>query len=190
VPALRDHEANPTYDDNGDREGDAMNENHSSQETPETDLEGNDAHAEGDAYTNSDFDGDLNDNLSDEDEFPIEEESASTVDDQITTPETEAARDGQEAATETVATTQTVTGTDSVPRYDLRDRSATRTDFKAAIDNPHSSKSYFPPQRQLFRNGCLRSKQRYVIHYIMTQMTARAGIKNYSAAPYNNWVLF
>ena len=182
VPVLHDNEANPTYDDDGDREGDVVNENHSSQQTPETDLDADNAHAEDDIYTNSDFDRDLNDNLSDEDEFPIEEESATTENDQVSTPDTEAARDGQEG-TETVATAQTVTDTDPVPRYDLRDRSANRTDFKAAIDNPHSSKSYFPPQRQLFQSGCLRSKQRYVIHYIMTQMTARAGIKNTGRLP-------
>ena len=85
-------------------------------------------------------------------------------------------------------------GAHEAPYNLLRQRKAPRTEgFKQAMDTPHSTKSYFPPT-QLFQTGT-SIKQRHgftfaitpdieksIFHYILNQMTAKAGITKHGKA--------
>ena len=70
--------------------------------------------------------------------------------------------------------------------YNLRPRVGANNQFKEAMDDPHSSKSYFPPMQlvqqgtQLTTNATDRSQ--YIFGYIMNQMTAKVGIKKHGKA--------
>ena len=69
--------------------------------------------------------------------------------------------------------------------YNLRDRGQERTGtFADAMDEPHSSKSYYPPH-QFAQNGTPvkdmnhAQQQEFVFGFVMTQMSAKAGIKKH-----------
>jgi Reverse transcriptase (RNA-dependent DNA polymerase) len=64
-------------------------------------------------------------------------------------------------------------------RYDLRPRHPAPR-FHDAMDNPHSSKLYYPPHTQLSQWGTTTNK--HIFGYVMTQMTAKAGIKKHGEA--------
>ena len=61
--------------------------------------------------------------------------------------------------------------------YNLRQRGQGGTNFRQAIDQPHDGKSYFPPT-QLTQ----RDVMKYVYGRILTQMTTKAGIKQFGKA--------
>jgi hypothetical protein len=64
--------------------------------------------------------------------------------------------------------------------YALRPRNATRTgNFKLAMDQPHSNKSYYPP-RQFIQNG--RINRKVVFEHVLTQMSAKAAIRIHGKA--------
>jgi Reverse transcriptase (RNA-dependent DNA polymerase) len=73
---------------------------------------------------------------------------------------------------------------DDGPAYHLRARGPTQVRFQDAMDYPHDGKSYYPPT-QLLQQGTLRTHgnidatRRHIYGFIMTQMTARAGIKKH-----------
>jgi hypothetical protein len=75
-------------------------------------------------------------------------------------------------------------------RYGLRQRGANRAVFANAIDEPHSSKSYFPPHQfaQSHESDAHghpqehKSTERFIFAFIMTQMSAKAGIKKHGRA--------
>ena len=71
------------------------------------------------------------------------------------------------------------------PRYDFRARAPTaRHTFRSAIDNPHNSKSYYPPT-QLLQNVSsinMEAEKHFVFNYIFTQMSANAGIRKHGKA--------
>ena len=62
-------------------------------------------------------------------------------------------------------------------RYNLRERGATRGRFNDAIDKKHDGRSYFPPT-QLTQRGII-DRIRYIYAKVMTQMSAKAGIKEF-----------
>jgi hypothetical protein len=62
-------------------------------------------------------------------------------------------------------------GRANIRPYNLRDRLGDQDSFKVAMDAPHSSKSYYPP-----------SVLNFVFRYVMTQMSARVGIKKHRRA--------
>ena len=66
--------------------------------------------------------------------------------------------------------------TEEPSRYNLRERGMGHsTRFRDAMDNPHDGKSYYPPTQ-------LMQLKRYVYGHVMTQMTAKAGIKKHGKA--------
>ena len=75
-------------------------------------------------------------------------------------------------------------------RYNLRQRLPPTNTLARAMDNPHSSKSYFPPTTLLQQHECtdeaqtmtLDEQKKFAFGFIMTQMTAKAGIKKHGAA--------
>jgi hypothetical protein len=75
-------------------------------------------------------------------------------------------------------------------RYNLRERTTGRTGFAHAIDDPHSSKSYLPPHQFVQQHQCggkddcedTMSTERFIFGFIMTQMSAKAGIKKHGRA--------
>ena len=71
-------------------------------------------------------------------------------------------------------------------KYNLRNRTANPSNhFKQAMDEPHDSKSYYPPI-QLLQTTRLPTGtddiNKYIFGYIMNQMTAKAGIKKHGQA--------
>ena len=83
------------------------------------------------------------------------------------------------------------------PRYNLRPRGQTRTNFNSAIDNPHNDRSYFPPTQLAMANSNqqdtqlddLASLQRYAFTFIIkhmaatcTQMSERVGLRKHGKA--------
>jgi hypothetical protein len=69
-------------------------------------------------------------------------------------------------------------------RYSLRNRTNRNSAaFKAAMDSPHNSRSYFPPVQLLYKDifsyvmAQMESDPEFAV--TMTQMSANAGIKNY-----------
>ena len=77
--------------------------------------------------------------------------------------------------------------------YNLRHRGTTPSnDFRVAIDEPHNSKSYFPPRHQMHQIGHIRIRdpQRFAFDYVFahmsaflfTQMSAKAAIKKHGKA--------
>jgi Reverse transcriptase (RNA-dependent DNA polymerase)/Zinc knuckle len=68
--------------------------------------------------------------------------------------------------------------------YHLRDRTTRYGGFNAAMDNPHDGRSYYPPVQlppvQLTQTG--ESVKKRLFGFVMTQMTAKAGIKKYGKA--------
>ena len=72
-------------------------------------------------------------------------------------------------------------GNDARP-YNLRHRGPTPTArFKEAMDNPHDGKSYYPPT-QLTQHAVIAAAIQRVYGFVMTQMTAKAGIKKHGRA--------
>ena len=65
--------------------------------------------------------------------------------------------------------------------YNLRARGPTQARFNEVMDNPHDAKSYYPPT-QLLQRGHIADAIRYVFAHVMTQMTAKAGIKKHGRA--------
>jgi hypothetical protein len=65
--------------------------------------------------------------------------------------------------------------------YNLRERRTAHARFNEAMDNPHNNKSYYPPT-QLIQRGTIAEAIRYVFGHIMTQMTAKAGIRKHGRA--------
>lgn len=63
------------------------------------------------------------------------------------------------------------------PRYYLRERKPAGSSFKHAMDQPHGSKSYFPPT-QLTQRGFVDTIK-LIYGKVMTQMTAEKGIKEF-----------
>ena len=66
--------------------------------------------------------------------------------------------------------------------YNLRPRGPTGTrnsNFQTAMDAPFDTKSYHPP-RQLFQTH--RDKIKYIFAHVMTQMSAKAGIRKHGKA--------
>jgi len=59
------------------------------------------------------------------------------------------------------------------------------THFNKAMDKPHSGKPYFQPT-QLTQGG-LNDMNKYIFGYMMTQMTAKEGIKHCGQADLPNW---
>jgi len=68
------------------------------------------------------------------------------------------------------------------PGYNLRARKGKTNAFKEAMDNPHNSQSYYPPKQFLQKGGSLEEKKKFVFGHVMTQMTAKAGIKKHGKA--------
>jgi hypothetical protein len=77
--------------------------------------------------------------------------------------------------------------------YNLRRRGTPPTDFRAAIDEPHNNKSYFPPRHQMHQVGHIkiRDPHRFAFDYVFahmtrallfTQMSAKAAIKKHGKA--------
>ena len=66
-------------------------------------------------------------------------------------------------------------------RYNLRERGEATARFNDAFDNPHDGKSYYPPT-QLTQKGDIADAIKRVYGFIMTQMTAKAGIKKHGRA--------
>ena len=68
--------------------------------------------------------------------------------------------------------------------YNLRERGPTHVRLQDAMDNPHNGKSYFPPTQLLqhgyhYAHGHIDVIRRRIYGYVMTQMTARAGIQKH-----------
>jgi hypothetical protein len=72
--------------------------------------------------------------------------------------------------------------------YNLRDRNQPRGRFATAMDNPHSNKSYYPPQQltqygiHMHRNECMEEMKRFAMEYVLTQMSAKAGLRKHGKA--------
>lgn len=70
-------------------------------------------------------------------------------------------------------------------RYNLRDRMPRGRTFAEAIDEPHSAKSYYEPHQFLQTEGNADSTpqptsiERFIFGFVMTQMSAKAGIKKH-----------
>ena len=81
-------------------------------------------------------------------------------------------------------------GAQETKRYNLRTRPSTAQTLAKAMDNPHSSKSYFPPTTLLQQKDnanertpmTLEEQKKFAFGFIMTQMTAKAGIKKHGVA--------
>jgi hypothetical protein len=72
-----------------------------------------------------------------------------------------------------------VTESNTGRAYNLRERKEKSVHFADAIDNPYDSKSYFPPT-QLTQVG--EDVNKRIFGFVMTQMTAKAGIKKHGKA--------
>ena len=72
---------------------------------------------------------------------------------------------------------ETEQGATAQSRYNLRERTAVMSDFKTAMDNPHDGQSYFPPTQLTQRS--LVDKIKYICGKVMTQKTAKQGIKQF-----------
>ena len=70
---------------------------------------------------------------------------------------------------------------DDARPYNLRERGTATNRFNNAMDNPHDGKSYFPPT-QLTQQGTVVDTIKRVYGFIMTQMTAKEGIKRFGKA--------
>ena len=65
-------------------------------------------------------------------------------------------------------------------RYNMRPREPSRpAPFNHAMDQPHSSKSYYPPS-QFFLDG--RINEKMIFRHVMTQMSAKAAIRKHGKA--------
>jgi hypothetical protein len=103
------------------------------------------------------------------------EENVGNDDDEILMPE---ANDAAQGAHEEAAAHE--------HHYNLRHRAPNQggRHFKEAMDNPYNSKSYFPPAEQLVQVTGNATKtnidtNKRIFAHIMTQMTAKAGLKKY-----------
>jgi Reverse transcriptase (RNA-dependent DNA polymerase) len=72
----------------------------------------------------------------------------------------------------------------SSPRYNLRTRTNPRNSvFQSAMDEPHSSQSYFPPMQMLYKDifGYImtQAEQNTEFAITLTQMSANAGLKKF-----------
>jgi Zinc knuckle len=65
------------------------------------------------------------------------------------------------------------------PHYNLRNRSTGAGAFRRAIDSPHSSKSYYPPAQQMTQFAITPEALHFAVGLVLTQMTARAGIRKH-----------
>ena len=106
---------------------------------------------------------------------------------------------GEPIAVETVDEEQDEDEDEQEPQhggYNLRDRKERTNDFDSAIDEPHSSKSYYPPYQFVHNEVPVEDMsnaelERFVFGFVMTQMptnvgarkheqmSAKAGIKKY-----------
>jgi len=66
--------------------------------------------------------------------------------------------------------------------YNLRPRGAKTNTFNEAMDEPHNSKSYYPPKQFVQSGTNIEEKKKLVFGHVMTQMTAMAGIKKHGKA--------
>jgi hypothetical protein len=65
------------------------------------------------------------------------------------------------------------------PRYSLRSRdTGIINQFRSAIDDPHSSQSYFPPTH-FFQCAAVPDSLAFVVALVFTQMTTKAGIRKH-----------
>ena len=68
--------------------------------------------------------------------------------------------------------------------YNLRERTRIVERFASAMDEPHSNKSYYPP-RQLtqqgfhLKSGRMDEAKRFAMNYVMTQMSAKVGLRKH-----------
>jgi hypothetical protein len=72
---------------------------------------------------------------------------------------------------------------DDVPQtgpYNLRERKERSGGFNDTIDSPHDGKSYYPPPTQLAQVDANMKKRFF--GFVMTQMTAKAGLRKHGAA--------
>jgi hypothetical protein len=64
-------------------------------------------------------------------------------------------------------------------RYNLRTRTTRQDNFNVAMDEPYNGQSYFPPTHLVQAQEDIA---RRAVAYVMTQMTAKAGIKKFGEA--------
>ena len=75
-------------------------------------------------------------------------------------------------------------GDQSTEGYNLRDRKERGRNFAEAMDEPHSGKSYYPPHQFVqaevpIADMSKTDRERFVFGFVMTQMSAKAGIKKH-----------
>ena len=175
-----DHDnADKVDEDEGDDDNDAEDEDNSN--------DGDDDDANGNIAEIGDSDDEGDNGINDTDERIFREDEVD--DDAMGEPVDNVVDDGtsaqsRERAEHMVGREEIVPHAVTMPApYNLRERKRpTTVRFNDAIDTPHNAKSYLPPNHQMHHIGVPRDHRKFAFEYIMTQMSAKAGIHKHGKA--------